>query len=251
MLAFIRIALAALAMLAAAAPASAAATSAQKEEIGKLVREYLLANPEVLEEAITELRKRRDEEASIAQTKAIEDNSDLIFGSDNQVVLGNPEGSITLVEFFDYNCTYCRRAVSDMTALIDANPDLRVVLKEFPILAEGSIEAARIAVAVKDLAPQSYLQFHTEMFSRPGQADEEKALEVARDIGLDGDALKDASTGSDVTANLQEVRDLATALGITGTPSYVLGRELFPGAVGFDTLQKRVAAIRDCGVTLC
>jgi protein-disulfide isomerase len=248
--AFIRIALAALAVL-VAAPAFAGATSAQKEEIGQIVREYLLANPEVLEEAITELRKRRDEEAAVAQSRAIEDNQDLIFGSDNQVVLGNPEGNITLVEFFDYNCGYCRRAVSDMTALIDTNKDLKIVLKEFPILSEGSIEAARIAVAVKDLAPQSYMKFHTELFSRPGQADEQKALEVASDIGLDADALKDASAGDDVTANLQEVRELANSLGITGTPSYVLGTELFPGAVGFDTLQEKVAAIRDCGVTLC
>lgn len=250
MQAFIRIALAALAVL-AAAPAFAGATSEQKEEIGQIVREYLLANPEVLEEAITELRKRRDEQAAIAQSRAIDENHELIFDSDHQVVLGNPEGSITLVEFFDYNCGYCRRAVSDMTALIDTNKDLKVVLKEFPILSEGSIEAARIAVAVKDLAPQSYMRFHTELFNRPGQVDEAKALEVAGDIGLDPDALKDASAGDDVTANLQEVRDLANTLGITGTPSYVLGTELFPGAVGFDTLQEKVAAIRDCGVTLC
>lgn len=246
-----RIALAAAAMLAVALPARAEMTSEQKEEIGQVIREYLLANPEVIEEAIDVLRNRRDQEAAVAQARAIEDRGDLIFNSDNQVVVGNPDGAITLVEFFDYNCGYCRRAVTDMTALIKANPDLRVVLKEFPILTEGSMEAARVAIAVKDLAPERYLDFHLELFSRPGQANTEKAIEVARDIGLDAEAVKKASEGSDVSANIAEVRELASALGISGTPSYVIGKELIPGAIGFDGLQEKVTAIRECGVTVC
>lgn len=248
----LRIASAALAALAfVAAPARAEMTPDQRQEIEQVIHDYLLKNPEVLEDAINVLRDRRQQQAAEAQTQAIEQSKALIYDSPNQMVLGNPKGSVTLVEFFDYNCGYCRRAVSDMTALLDANPELRVVMKEFPILTDGSTGAARISIAVKDLAPGSYLKFHQELFSRPGEANEEKALEVAKDIGLDVDALKKAAAGSDVTASLAEVHQLATTLGISGTPSYVIGDELVPGAIGYDGLQEKVTAMSQCGKTMC
>ncbi len=232
-------------------PSQAEMDAAQKAEIEKIVRDYILANPEIVDEAAQALQKKRDQELAEKQTKTIEDQSATIFNSKNQMVLGNPDGPITLVEFFDYNCTYCRRAVSDMTALLQANPDLRMVMKEFPILAPGSVEAARISVAVKELAPDKYLDFHRELFSRPGQASSVKALEVATDLGLDTDALKAAADKADVTAGLQEVHQLATDLGISGTPSYVIGKEIVPGAIGFDGLQAMVSSLRQCGATVC
>ena len=239
-----------LAMLSAATPA-ASQTADQKEEIETIVRDYLLANPEIIEEAITILQENRAEEALSAEARAIESKKDLIFSSPHQMVLGNPAGAISLVEFFDYNCGYCRRAVSDMNALIDANPDLRVVMKEFPILSPGSIEAARISVAVKDTAPERYLEFHEAIFSRPGEANAAKALEIAAEIGLDRQSLITAANHESVTRNLQEVQELAETLGISGTPSYVIGSELVPGAAGFDALQAKVASMRDCGRTTC
>jgi protein-disulfide isomerase len=232
-------------------PSQAEMDAAQKAEIEKIVRDYILANPEIIDEAGQALQKKRDEQLAAQQSKTIEDKAATIFNSKNQMVLGNPDGPITLVEFFDYNCTYCRRAVSDMTALLQANPDLKMVMKEFPILAEGSVEAARISVAVKELAPDKYLDFHRELFSRPGQASATKALEVASDLGLDTDALKAAANQADVTAGLQEVHQLATDLGISGTPSYVIGKEIVPGAIGFDGLQAMVSSLRQCGATVC
>jgi protein-disulfide isomerase len=229
----------------AALPARAEMTPEEKQEVEAVIREYLLANPELLEEAIEVLRTRRDEEAALAQTQAIEESRELIFDSANQGIVGNPEGAVTLVEFFDYNCGYCRHAVDDMNALLSANPDLRMVLKEFPILSEGSVEAARISIAVHTLAPESYLEVHREMFARPGEATEAKALEVAADLELDVEALKTASQADDVTENLHEVQDLANSLGISGTPSYVIGTEMVAGAIGFEGLQQRVLAIRD------
>lgn len=225
--------------------------TADPETIETIVRDYLLANPEIIEEALSNLQEKRAGEALAAQTKAIEDNRELIFNSPNQMVLGNPDGPISLVEFFDYNCGYCKRAVSDMTALIDSNPDLRVVMKEFPILSPGSIEAARISVAVKDIAPERYLEFHQAIFSRPGEAAGAKAFEIAGELGLDTEALKTAANSDNVTRNLQEVQDLAGILGISGTPSYVIGSELIPGAAGFDALQAKVASMRECGQTIC
>jgi protein-disulfide isomerase len=236
--------MAAAALLLAAMPARAEMSDAEKREIGTVIRDYLLANPEVLEDAIEVLQKRRAEEAVTASRQTIEKNSKRIFESEHQMVLGNPDGKITLVEFFDYNCGYCKRAVTDMTALIEANPDLRVVVKEFPILSEGSAEAATISIAVKDIAPERYLEFHQELFARPGPADTAKALEVAKGLGLDPDVLEAASKKPAVMQNIKEVHELASLLGISGTPSYVIGTELVPGAVGYDNLQARVASAR-------
>jgi protein-disulfide isomerase len=232
-------------------PAGAETSPEERHEIERIVRDYLLANPEIIEQAVTALRAKREAEQTAAQARALEENRELIFDSDHQMVLGNPEGAITLVEFFDYNCGYCRRAVSDMTALIEANPDLRVVMKEFPILSENSVAAARLSVAVKDLAPQHYLTFHQELFTRPGEASAEKALEIARELGIDTAALQAAAASPEVTENLEEVQMLANRLGISGTPSYVLGSELVPGAAGYDALQEKVTAMRECGKTAC
>jgi protein-disulfide isomerase len=232
-------------------PRTAAMDAAQKQEIETIVRDYLLANPEVLEEAFKILQDRRAKEEAAKQTEAVANSGDLLFNSPNQMVLGNPKGAITLVEFFDYNCGYCKRAVPDMLALIEANPDLRIVMKEFPILSEGSVEAARISVAMKDTDPEKYLAFHQELFSRPGTVNGAKALEVAKDLGLDVDKLKAAAGATEVSGNITEVHELAKTLGITGTPSYVIGTEVVPGALGFDALQAKVAAFRECGASIC
>ena len=224
---------------------------ADREAIERVVREYLLANPEIIEEAFSTLQEKRAKEALSAQTRAIEENRGLIFDSPHQMVLGNPDGAISLVEFFDYNCGYCKRAVSDMTALIDSNPDLRVVMKEFPILSPGSVEAARISVAVKEIAPDRFLEFHEAIFSRPGEANGAKAVEVAGELGLDTEALEAVANNENAMRNLQEVQNLAGILRISGTPSYVIGSELIPGAAGFDALQAKVASMRKCGRASC
>ncbi|RTM05533.1 MAG: DsbA family protein [Hyphomicrobiales bacterium] len=235
----------------AAGPVHAETTPAQKQEIETIVRDYLLAHPEVIEEALNALQEHRQAELAAEQTEAIERNRSVIFGSVNQMVLGNPNGKVTLVEFFDYNCPYCKRAAADTKALLEKNPDLRIVMKEFPILSEGSLEAARISVAVKDIAPHRYLEFHEELFARPGQADSGKALRVARDLGLDTEALKSAAARPEVTENIQEVNKLANKLGIGGTPAYVIGNELIGGAPGYEVLQKKVTALIDCNKPVC
>ncbi|MBK1622637.1 DsbA family protein [Afifella marina] len=213
----------------------------------QLVRDYLVSNPEVIEEALMALQNKRVQEARSQQSETITRMQDQLFNSKNQVVLGNPDGAVTLVEFFDYNCGYCRRAYPDMMALIDNNPDLKMVLKEFPILSEGSVQAARIAVAVDAVAPDSYSDFHREMMTRGGQADRAKALDVVRDLNLDVAAIEAKAGESSVDENLTEVQTMARALDISGTPSYIIADEAIPGAVGFDQLQQKVSAARKCG----
>ena len=221
-------------------PARAEMNADEKREIERIVRDYILQNPEVVEKALVALEAQRRETAAAEQAGKITELKDTILNSEHQAVLGNPNGRVTLVEFFDYNCGYCKRALNDMLALMESNPDLRVVMKEFPILSEGSMEAARISVAVKNLDPDLYLDYHRELLARGGQANLQKATSIAKELGLDTDALKKAAENGSVTENIQEVRQIAQALGISGTPSYVVGGEIIPGAVGFDQLQIKI-----------
>ena len=221
-------------------PARAEMNADDKREIERIVRDYILQNPEVVEKALIALETQRREAKAAEQAGKITEMKDTILNSDHQAVLGNPDGRVTLVEFFDYNCGYCKRALNDMLALMESNPDLRVVMKEFPILSEGSVEAARISIAVKDINPDLYLDYHRELLSRGGQANLQKAISVAKELGLDTEALQTAAEDGSVTENIQEVRQIAQALGISGTPSYVVGGEMVPGAIGFDRLQTMI-----------
>lgn len=225
---------------AVASPAQAEMNADDKREIERIVRDYILQNPEVVEKALIALETQRREAKVAEQAGKITELKEAILNSQHQAVLGNPKGRVTLVEFFDYNCGYCKRALNDMLALMESNPDLRVVMKEFPILSEGSMEAARISIAVKDINPELYLDYHRELLARGGQANLQKAMSIAKELGLDMDALTKAADDGSVTENIQEVRQIAEALGISGTPSYVVGGEMIPGAIGFDRLQTRI-----------
>ncbi len=229
-----------LAALLAANPARAEMNAQDKREIERIVRNYILQNPEIIEKALIALDVQRREAAAAEQAAKISALKETILNSRHQAVMGNPDGRVTLVEFFDYNCGYCKRAMSDLLALMESNPELRVVMKEFPILSEGSVEAARISIAVKDLSPELYRDYHLELLGRGGQANQQKAMAIARELGLDTDAVRTAANGGSVTDNLQEVRQLAEALGISGTPTYIVGDELIAGAVGFDQLQATI-----------
>jgi protein-disulfide isomerase len=221
----------------------------QRSEVEGIIRNFLIANPEIVRDAINELQRREDAQAQVAQSKAIADSSDLIFASSRQVVLGNPKGNVTLVEFFDYNCTYCRRAEADMKKLIETAPNLKIVLKQFPVLGPGSVEAAKVAVAVQLTAPDKYPDFHDALLGEPGQVNGDKALAVAQSLGLDPEALKAKLETDEVKANIAESYQLATKLNLTGTPSYVTHKEVIVGAVGYDALKARIDALASACTT--
>ena len=219
----------------------------QRKDIEGTIRKYLIANPEIIRDAINELQRKEDEAARVAQASIIKDNSATLFDSKREVVLGNPDGDVTLVEFFDYNCAYCRRAHEDMKALIASDPKLRVVLKEFPILGDGSVAAAQVAVAVLLTAPEKYAEFHDALIPEKGQVDGNKALAVAQDIGLDPEALKVKANSDEAKAIITEAHDLADKLDLTGTPSYVTADAVIVGAIGYDGLKAAIAKARaDC-----
>ncbi|CAA0089130.1 Uncharacterised protein [Starkeya nomas] len=231
-------------------PASAL-DDAQRQEFEGVIRDYLLKNPEVIQEAIMELQKRQAAAEAGQRQKALAELKPLIFDSPRGVVVGNPKGDVTLVEFFDYNCGYCKRALGDLVELVKSDPKLKVVLKEFPVLGPGSVEAARVAVAVRLTEPDKYYAFHQKLLSDRGQANKAKALEAAADVGIDKAKLEKALANPEIDASLQESLQIADALGIDGTPSYVLGDSVIVGAVGHDQIRDAIQSMRSCGKTQC
>src|SRR3972149_4227444 len=249
------IAAACAALLALAVPQASRAdefSAPQKSEIERIIRGYLIAHPEVLQEAMSELEKRQTAAEAENHKTAVKDNAQNLFSSPRQVVLGNPNGDVTFVEFFDYNCGYCKRAMLDMLALMKADPKLKVVLKEFPVLGPGSTEAAQVAVAVRmqDKSGKKYLDFHQKLLTGRGQANKATALAAAKEAGLNMAQIEKDLASPEIKTSLQEAFKLAAALGLNGTPSYVIGSEVVIGAVGLPALQEKINTAR-CGQAIC
>jgi protein-disulfide isomerase len=216
------------------------------------IRDYLIANPEVIRDAIDELQRKQDEEEQAAQVAAIGDNRDLLFSSPRQVVIGNPQGDVTLIEFFDYNCGYCRRAMADMQQLVAEDPNLRFVLKEFPVLGDGSMEASQVSIAVRILAPDRAGEFHEALLAQSGQVNGDVALAVAEELGLDRAKVEEAMASDEVRDTIAEAYALAQSLSLTGTPSYVTTEEVAIGAIGYDALKEKIATARAaCTTAVC
>jgi len=176
---------------------------------------------------------------------------DEVFRDPDAPVLGNPKGDVTVVEFFDYNCTYCRHALPDMQAMLKKDTNVRFVLKEFPILGPDSVAAHKVADAFRRLAPAKYADFHVALLSSEGRASEDSAIAVAGSLGVSEDKIRAEMAKSPNDGIVQATYQLASSLGISGTPSYVIGNELVPGAVGLDDLEAKVKNMRSCGKTAC
>ena len=223
------------------APGEPALTRPQIEGI---VRDYLLANPEILLEVQSALEAKMKAEQTAASQQAIADSADQIFHQTGDGFIGNPDGDVTIVEFFDYNCGYCKRALSDMEALVANDKNLRFVLKEFPILGPDSQAAHVVSKAFQKLVPEKYGEFHRRLLGGQERANEETAIRIARDLGADEAALREAMKDPAIAAGFSETYDLATRLQISGTPSYVVGQEVVYGAMGADHLTEKIAAAR-------
>ena len=231
---------------------------AHPEEVGEIVKEYVIKHPDVFRDVLVDLTKAHPgatgaadadsqaKPATINPTAAVESNAGKLFRSAHQVTLGNPDGDVTMVEFFDYNCGFCKGALPAMLTLLDDDPKLKIVLKEWPILGPGSVDAAHVAIAARmqDADGQKYLAFHRKLLGDPGPADKEKALAAAAAAGLDIPRLEKDMASDEVRATIDENFELARAIGINGTPGYVIGDTVVPGAVGLPGLQSQVATAR-------
>jgi len=233
--------------LAAAGPVRAQSFSdAQRGEIERIVKDYLVAHQEVLQEAMSEFEKRQNAAELEKQIAGVRQHKEVLFNSSHQVTLGNPKGDVTMVEFFDYNCGYCKRALADMLALIKNDPNLKIVLKEYPVLGPGSLEAAQVAVAARmqDKSGKKYLDFHQRLLGARGPADKTHALAAAKDAGFDMARLEKDLASDEVRETLKESMKVADAIGLNGTPSYIIGSDVVVGAQGYDVLKEKVDAAR-------
>lgn len=240
-------------LAAVAAPRAEDAFSAQqKTGIEKIVRDYLIANPEVIREAIEALKKREEAAELAMREKAVAEQGDKLSHSANQAVVGNPDGDVTLIEFFDYNCGYCKQSLASVAKLIEGDPKLRVVLKDFPILGPDSVDTAHVATAARlQLSPAKFWEFHKKLLSTRGHIGKAQALAAAKEVGADMERLEKDSNSAETQAALKEVATLAEQLKFDGTPSWVIGKEAIVGGVPYTQLKAKVDNLRKCGKTAC
>jgi len=229
------------------APGVVDAASLEKKQIVAIVRDYLTKNPEILVEMTTELDKRQQAEQASQQEKSISENADALFRSSHAFTAGDPNGDVTVVEFFDYNCGFCRRAMPSVVKLVDSDPKVKLVLKELPIFGDDSEAAAKGALAAHKQG--KYFEMHQKLFSEPGKANKDKVLRIANELGLDVPQLEKDMESDEVKQSLDEARDLAQKLGLQGTPLYLVGDQTIPGAPDdlYDQLVEKVTEIRDNG----
>ncbi|MEO9764767.1 MAG: DsbA family protein [Qipengyuania citrea] len=216
-----------------------AAQELNEADIKRLALEAILEKPEILIEALSILQERENAALVEAQSTALTELRDDF--EQNAPIFGNLDGSVTLVEFFDYNCGYCRRAAPEVKAVLETSRDVRIVYREFPILGPGSEIAARASLAARNQG--KYQQFHEAMMALNGQAFEASVMEVAGDVGLDLEVLKTDMQSDLVNDHIAASLRLAEALRITGTPTFVLGDEIIPGVIERGTLLEKIAAL--------
>ncbi len=224
----------------------------QRGEIESIVKNYLVSHPEVLEEALAELNKRQAAAETEKHEASVTTNADTIFNSPRGVTLGNKDGDVTFVEFFDYNCGYCKRAMSDMLDLMKSDPKLKVVLKEFPVLSEGSTEAAKVAVAVRmqDPGGKKYLDFTRSCSAAVARPTRRVRWRRPRTPVWISPESKRIWRVRKYARPSRENFKLAEAMGMNGTPSYVIGKQVVIGAIGLDGLKEKISAAR-CGKATC
>jgi protein-disulfide isomerase len=219
----------------AAGTGSPPVSSGDRAAIEKIVHDYIMAHPEIIPEAMARMQNREIEKLLASNRKEIQTP----FGS---AMAGNPKGDVTLVVFFDFACPYCKQGSADVAKLIASDPNLRVVFRDFPVLSPASDEAAMAALSAAQQG--KYLKFHDAMFAAPGKVSHERTVAVVRSAGLDEmKTAKDLNSAA-LKAEIRKNLDLGRALGLTGTPSYIVGNQILAGAVGYDELKDAVAAAR-------
>lgn len=229
-----------------AGPAPAMAqefSSTQKQEIELILRDYLLEHPEVLRDALTILQERESAAEQDLQRMAVTDRLDDLQNSPGSPAMGNLDGDVTLVEFFDYQCGYCKSISGHVFDVVEADANVKVVLKEIPILGPASTTAARAALAARQQG--KYLELHRALMSHRGQLSDQAIFDIAADEGLDLDQLRTDMDSKEVAAEINANLELAQAIGVRGTPAFVVGDTVVPGAVPLDMLMELVSDARD------
>lgn len=221
---------------------SAALTPAQQDAVRALVRDTLVNNPDILREAFAALQAREEAAQAAHQAAALKTHAKALYATETDPVLGNPKGDVTLVEFFDYRCGYCKAVMNTVMDVVKADGNVRFVLKEFPILGPESRIAARFALAAR--AQGKYQPFHLALMAHRGAYTEEALNTLAKEAGLDPARLAKDAASPEIQTELEANHALAEALGINGTPAFAVGDTLMPGAVNAEALKQAIAQAR-------
>ena len=200
-----------------------------EDQIKDLALQAIRENPQIVMEAVAILEAQEDARKADQSVALLSSRRDVLERDPNAPVLGNVDGDVTIVEFFDYNCPYCKRVKPEIQALMAADPDIRLVYREWPILGEGSVFAARAALAARNQG--KYEEFHWAMMGLQGRVEEASILNAAVEIGLDVDKLRADMDAPEINEHIQTSMELAAALGFNGTPSFVIGEALVPGFI--------------------
>ncbi|SMF67235.1 Protein-disulfide isomerase [Tistlia consotensis] len=231
-----------LAAPAAAQQSTPALDPGQKAAIEGLIHDYLLAHPEVIVEAVQKLKERQQAADEARQQQAVKQNLAALRDDPKDPVLGNPDGDITVVEFFDYQCGYCKHVAPGLQQEVKADGRIRMVMKEFPILGPASIVGAKAALAAKRQG--KYQAFHWAMMQNKAPLDDKTIYAIAAGVGLDLDKLKADMADPAIEKQLSDNYDLAEKLDIRGTPAFVIGDQLVPGALPMEQFRQMVKQAR-------
>ena len=217
----------------------------EKKAIEALIHDYLMAHPEVLLQSVAEYRRRQEMSEQDQIKQKLANLSDILKTNAGSPVIGNPDGDVTIVEFFDYRCSYCKKVLPTIQALLKDDTNIRYVFKEFPILGPMSEVATRASLAAWSIDPKKYMAFHAALMTSRGQLDESRVFKYAEEVGYDPDqvrkGMRSKAVGTEIATNMQ----LASELGITGTPAFLVGDHIVPGAIDLATLKQLVQAARN------
>ena len=231
------------AVSAATTKVNAAVFSAeQKTAIEQIVKKYLIANPEIIRESIENLQKKQQEEMQKQAKVSLEKNKDLLFKDVNAPFEGKADASVVVVEFFDYQCGYCRKVYADVKKLLENDKDVKVIYREMPIMGELSIVASKAALAAN--MQGKYAELHNAFMEAKEHFNEEKIYEMAKNVGLDVEKLKTDMQSKQVQDEIMLSQKLFTDMGLRGTPAFVIGNEIIPGAIDYDSMQGLISSLR-------
>ncbi|MEM9098095.1 MAG: DsbA family protein [Pseudomonadota bacterium] len=223
-------------LLAMAHPLAAQDAGNQDRDLGSAIRAYLLENPEVIIEALQVLEERRALQAAANDKALVAANAGSLFDDGYSFVVGNPDGEITIVEFLDYRCPYCKRAHEQIARLLEGQPEVRLVIKEFPVLGHQSVTAARVAIAAAAVDPSKFKLLHEALMTFPAELEENSVYQLAAGLGYDVEALRLEAEGDATSAKLEANYRLAETMGLTGTPSFVVEDEIVRGILPEDQM---------------
>lgn len=207
-----------------------------QEQIEEIIQKYLISNPKLVVDALNEYQRQEEQRMQEQASKALSENMDFLVNNPNSPFVGKEDAEKVVVEFFDYNCGYCKRALGDIKKVIENHDNVKVIFKEFPILSPDSELAARYALAANE--QEKYFEFHTALMESKGRISESRLLDIAEGLSLDIEQLKEDKDSEEITSLINKTREAAQEIGVRGTPAFVVGDELIRGAVGYDVIKE-------------